>query len=731
MLLAVLCCATGCTKSVEYRFDNQPQERHFRGIATEVAYPDTKVAPNDAAISSMAPRTLRDPGSKEFWDMTLEEAVGIALSKSEAIRDLGGRIIAAPDTAPTIFDPALVETDPRVGVEAALSQFDTQFTTSIFWAKNDRAVNNDFLGAGTSTLQQDTAAYRAQFQKRAATGTQFSIRNNTDYDANNAPINRFPSAWNTNFEAEVRHPLLQGGGVEFNRIAGPNASPGSFFFSNGVLLARINTDISIADFEVGVRNLVSDVENAYWELYFAYRDLDAKIIARDLALETWRKVHARFESNSKGGEAEKEHQSREQYFVFQSLVENALSGVPNSTIASGGGQGGGSFRGAGGVYLSERRLRYLLGLPANDGRLIRPKDEPSVVKIVFDWDLLLNESLTRRVELRRQRWQIRRRELELIASRNFLLPRLDLVGLQRWRGFGDHLLRPERNDEQFNNAFQDLTSGQFQEWQMGFQFSMPVGFRQALAAVRNAQIRVARERSLLHDQELLVAHELSDSVGELDRAYVQTQTTFNRWVAAGQQLQAVQAAYDADRPGVTLDQVLDAQRRVADADSNYYRSLVEYNVAVKNVHFEKGSLLEYNGVFLAEGAWPAQAYEDAERLSRHFRPRHINYRFSRSALVSQGAYEQRAASGFESEVIHEDVPAGRQPEPAGNEPPPVPPGGTGAPPAGLPPAPATTSRQRGPVGQPVGQMVEPAPVPPLPNRVTMYEQVGYPPANRN
>ena len=34
----------------------------------------------------------------------------------------------------------------------------------------------------------------------------------------------------------------------------------------GVLIARTNTDISIADFEIAVRSLISDVENAYWDL---------------------------------------------------------------------------------------------------------------------------------------------------------------------------------------------------------------------------------------------------------------------------------------------------------------------------------------------------------------------------------------------------------------------------------------------------------------------------------
>ena len=51
--------------------------------------------------------------------------------------------------------------------------------------------------------------------------------------------------------------------------------------NQGVVLARLNTDIALADFEASVRNLVSDVEVAYWELYFAYRNLDAALAGRD------------------------------------------------------------------------------------------------------------------------------------------------------------------------------------------------------------------------------------------------------------------------------------------------------------------------------------------------------------------------------------------------------------------------------------------------------------------
>jgi hypothetical protein len=90
---------------------------------------------------------------------------------------------------------------------------------------------------------------------------------------------------------------LRGAGVNYNRIAGPNATAGAY---NGVLLARLNTDVSLADFEAGVINLVNDVEQAYWDLYFAYRDLNAKLAGRDSALVTWRNIAERLRIGLRG-----------------------------------------------------------------------------------------------------------------------------------------------------------------------------------------------------------------------------------------------------------------------------------------------------------------------------------------------------------------------------------------------------------------------------------------------
>jgi hypothetical protein len=48
----------------------------------------------------------------------------------------------------------------------------------------------------------------------------------------------------------------------------------------------------------------------------------------------------------------------------------------------------------------------------------------------------------------------------------------------------------------------------------------------------------------------------------------------------------------------------------------FFRSVTDYALAIKNIHVAKGSLLDYDGVGLAEGPWPADAYLQAEKIQK-------------------------------------------------------------------------------------------------------------------
>ena len=666
LLAGTLVMPSGCFwNQHNSKFNSCVPKGTYETVASEIDYPSESACTQmnaDDSLHSPAPWTLQTQGTPEYWDMSLEEAIQITLSNSRVLRDLGGAVVRSPAATRTTFDVATVETDPRTGVEAALSAFDAQFLTSTFWEKNHRALNNQFFGGGTRLLFQDAGVFQTAIAKKSVTGTQFTVRHNVDYDQNNAPGNLFASAWNTNVEAEIRHPLMQGGGVEFNRIAGPDNQAGVY---TGVLLARLNTDVALTDFEIAVRDLISNVESSYWDLYYGYRVLDAKVKARDAGLETWRKIYALNEVDRRGGEAEKEAQARSQYYAFQQDVQNALSGEPIDATRNWNGLPSGSFRGTGGVLMAERRLRLLMGIAPTDNKLIRPIDEPIAAKIDFDWSQITAEATTRRAELRRQKWIVRRRELELIASKNFLLPKLDAVGRYRWRGFGDDLFptspAPAPPNERFDNAYGNLTSGEFQEWQLGFELSVPIGFREGHVAARNAELLLSRERAILRDQQREVIHEVADAVSEVDRSYTVLQTSYNRLGANRDQLGAVQAAYEADK--APLDLFLDAQRRVADAEVDYYLNRARYTLATKNVHFVKGTLLDYDGVQLAEGPWPGEAYVDAaKREASRGAPMPLNYASSRAPVVSQGAFDQRPGESCPPDASSSsELPAGKGP----------------------------------------------------------------------
>jgi outer membrane protein TolC len=593
-------CATPTPERVSVIDETTTVPQAISGNGLLEASPAELLQPRKSAPVGQRPHTIReeDLSPENYQDLTLAQAVEHALMNTQVLRELGGVILKAPDQIDTKFSPSAIASDPRYGIEGALSAFDPRFSYSGDFEKNNRAFNNIFFGGGTRLFRQDLNVYQAQISKTAATGAEFFVRNFTDYNANNAPGNQFPSAWNSNIELQARQPLLQGGGVEFNRIAGPKGAPGAI---NGVVIARVNTKISQADFELGLRDFVSNVMNAYWDLYYAYRELDAKIKARDKSFQTWQKIQALAEESGRVS-IDRQALAEDQYFRFQEEVENSISGKQVDGTRTFSGTTGGTFRGTGGMQISERRLRLLIGFPISEPKLIRPSEEPVMAELIFDYDTSVAEAMGRRAELKRQRLKTEKREMELVAARNFLKPQLDATGTYRFRGFGRDLSGGDPANGQFASAWGNLLTGNFQEWQLGFELNVPLGFRQGHAAVHAAELSVARERAILYEQERQIVHDLSNALAEVERAYTVCKTNLNRFRAAKNLVLSLEAGAKNARQTVDLlDRLLDAHRRLNDSEARYFLARTEYEIAVKNVFFEKGAIFEYYDMRISDG----------------------------------------------------------------------------------------------------------------------------------
>ena len=530
--IAGLTSLAGCQPRQPVYFRESGDLSYYLDRATSIEYPDVAVQSLDEVTANERPVTVRNPDFGDFWDLPLEDAVSIALQNSKVIRGYGtpglqGTLVAPgidslannPAGAGTTFNVAVRESEPGFlsvpgqtspgssittnsgletsqGVEAALAEFDTHFTTSMFLDKTDRPRNTIAANPFTPTVfVQDAVNFQAQLAKKSANGTQFFFRNTTDYVRNNIPVAFQPlsSMYTTALEAEIRQPLLRGRGTSINRMP--------------VVIARIGTDQEIANLDAQLQNMVCNVEIRYWNLYTAYRSYEAAKIGEEAAQSSYRVVN---DKNAAGTVAMAEiAQAREQYFFFRTQRIQLLSDLLDA----------------------ESNLRWLLGLANSDNRMLRPSEEPTSALVQFDWWEAYDEALALRPELRQERWELKKKELSLAYSRNGLLPRLDATLLYRWVGLGDELSGTERNGLDFpavgSRAWEGLTDGDYAEVRAGLEFGMPIGFRRELAGVRYHQLLLAREKARLEDMELEVSHQLSDSVKDLDGNYILSQTHYN------------------------------------------------------------------------------------------------------------------------------------------------------------------------------------------------------------
>ncbi|QDT09498.1 TolC family protein [Planctomycetes bacterium K23_9] len=690
--------ATGCAPTQPFFMNESPDLQHYLNTATSIEYPDVNIDSLAETTQSMRPLTIGNH-DYQFWDVTLEECVSIALANAkffvttsgnaESRQNIAAQFVSGTaDQFGSIYDvPVQQSTTQSVpltvdgsgnrllprnvvranqvgGVEDALAEFDAQASGFINYSTTDRPQN---VGIGNTInpveSRTQNMTQQAAISKRGATGGVFTLRQQIIYSDSNAQISNFgrsvPSDYTAVLEAQVQHPLMRNRGTLINRIP--------------VVLASLNEDISIAEFEAQVRNLVRDVENNYWDLYVAYRNVATTTIGRNSAIATAQFARLNLENGT--GTVQELAQAEEQYYQFRARLEGALAGS--------------NLDDRFGVYGRERALRELMGLAPTDGRLIRPIDEPSVAHVEFDWCESVAQALYLSPELRSKKVRIKQNELELMSAKNQILPEVNLSLLYRGVGVGDTLGPPNGSDvrevQRGSSALSSFTSGDYQEGAIRLEITPPAfGGRRELARIRNAQLRLVREKGYLQESERLLVSQLSDAVAKTATHYRLMETHSQRWQAAEREVEARLAEFETGRSPVNV--VLQSQQRKADAQVAYYRALGEYNKSLNYVDYLKGTMLVNSGITLAEGPWNSKAYCDAlERARERSAGKEMQYGVTRPSVVRTGPVrdaagaldlmarqkptlgqtigaglapvQQRDIQQYSDEIIHEQIPS--------------------------------------------------------------------------
>ncbi len=541
---------------------------------------------------------------------------GVGVSGSDSIRVLA-------------LDPATV----GASIEQALSKFDALWATSMTWTTTDQPIGSTAATIQTAgatsinAIEQEQAQFTSAVVKPLPTGGVAGITFNVPYTITNLPA-RVNPLYQPSIQLLFEQPLLQGFGVEINQLrpahpgsaaASLNGVPNPLTLagtvgqqqlsptSEGILVTRLRFNQQRGEFERNVNQMLLNVETAYWNLYGSYWALYSREQGVRFAFESWRIVKAQYEAGR--ASLADAAQAQGQYELFRSQRLQAIDTVLDN----------------------ERQLRALLGMQVSDGTRLVPSDAPVLALYQPDWGTALELAMKNRPELYMARQDVKANQMNVILAKNNLLPDLRFFAQYDANALGNRL-----DGTGQDNAFRNLASDTYNDWQIGLRLTIPIGYRFAHATLRQAQLRLARSYLVLQDQELKAERFLGLQWRRLSSQYEQIKANRAQREAFATQLQTRYQQYLAGRG--TLDILLEAQRFWADALATEYQSIVAYNNALCGFEFAKGTILEHDNIHITEGPVPGCVQE---RAVEHFRQRNEHAILVRTRATPQGCMAEK------------------------------------------------------------------------------------------
>ena len=243
---ALMVCGAlaGCRSPKTIHYLGEADLQYYKDKTTAVEYANVDQPTPQEVAFSLKPHTLRDRTTEEIWNMSLVEAIQTAVTNNKMIRTRANPQLS--QNSPSIYDPALRETGflfGSRGVEAALSDFDANVTSTLTWGRNNTYANSSAPGAQDFINSNNTGIFTSQIAKQFANGGTFAVNHNWNYLDTNSPAALFPSSYSGLIQAQYIQPLWAGAGVEYTRIAGPvrTGLGGITGVSQGVSIARRNS----------------------------------------------------------------------------------------------------------------------------------------------------------------------------------------------------------------------------------------------------------------------------------------------------------------------------------------------------------------------------------------------------------------------------------------------------------------------------------------------------------
>ncbi len=351
--------------------------------------------------------------------------------------------------------------------------------------------------------------------------------------------------------------LLQGRGEEVNLVQ--------------VRQARLNTSIEEYELRGFIELLLAEVEKAYWDYALSKRRIE--IVEESLRL------------------ARQQLDETQEMITVGTLAESELAAV-QAEVAS---QKQDLINAKSAREKNRLRLLKLLNPPGESlwNREVELVHPPTLPRIALqEIELHVAKALRRRPEMNQARFKISRNELELVKTRNGLLPRLDAFITLGKTGYSDS----------FGGSLSDLPDESYDAL-LGLTLEYPLFNREAEAAHR---------RSVLNQDQVRKALENLSQVVELDvrTAYLEVERTREQIAAstATRNLQEEKLRIETEKFKVgrsTNLLVAQAQRDLLQSRIGEVQAVVDHLQALTDFFRLEGTLLTRRSIS-APGVIPVE-----------------------------------------------------------------------------------------------------------------------------
>jgi outer membrane protein TolC len=365
-----------------------PQPREAT-IPTPVPSPILPVVPT-VAPGYEAPRVA--PPAAKIIGVTQQPFVGITLQDAVAMA-----LLKNPDLAVSASDVKIA----RYQIVQAKGPFDVQFRVEPSSSYSVQPPENPlFAGPNYGNIVQHQSSFQYGFQGQTINGTQFSVGLQQTRTYNNTTINQFNPYYAASLNASITQPLLRNFGMNESK--------------RELKLAVVNEDSQTAQTLVDSSNTISQVEDAYWDLVSAWRNVAIQEVALKEAID---------QQNSNVRLAKRGHaapidavESSTQVSNFQTQVFSALQNVSE---------------------LQNKLKSLIVTDPGDPIWMANLVPTASVLQLpnVAELDTIIAVARIDRPEVRQARDQRAKADIDRAYARNQALPQADINAQYQSNGF--------------------------------------------------------------------------------------------------------------------------------------------------------------------------------------------------------------------------------------------------------------------------------------------------------